>query len=395
MNTENEVENPSIESIINELLLYNFCSLSGIYWSDELKIQLQNTLSLSHQIDDLKVYRAVEASDFILCIKGYEPYPFQLERAYPQRSFGIKTAPLFLLVMVVFVFTALLARDLGAMLDAEFILALPFIMGALAQYIISVNNANNLRVSFGFQGVWFLVTLMFSAFILKEGIICMIMAFPLIVFCQMIGAYIMLAFLDYCWKPSPKVYALSALPLLVLLSDPFSATHHYGTTKNEIMIHAPVEHVFAAINNIQDIKQEELKASPVFWMGFPKPVSGMTVQEGEGLTRQIHWQRGIYFEETITHSEPPYLLAWQYKFTPQSFPKGSLDDHVEIGGQYFDLASTDYRLERISPTKTKLILSIDYRLSTEINWYSKLWADYVLNEFSDVVLHVYKTRLET
>ena len=152
--------------------------------------------------------------------------------------------------------------------------------------------------------------------------------------------------------------------------------------------------VFRAINNIQNIKDNEIIDSPIFTMGFPKPVSGMTENTENGLIRQIYWQRGVHFQEKVIHSTAPNLLSWTYVFDKNSFPKGSLDDHVEIGGQYFDLLTTDYRLEAVSPNQTKLILTIDYRLTTEINWYAKPWADYVLNEFSDVVLNVYKHRLE-
>lgn len=86
---------------------------------------------------------------------------------------------------------------------------------------------------------------------------------------------------------------------------------------------------------------------------------------------------------------------WRYVFTPKSFPQGSLDDHIEIGGEYFNLLTTDYHLEAISLNQTKLTLRIDYRLSTEVNLYSDLWVQYVLKEFSDVVLHIYKNRLES
>lgn len=37
---------------------------------------------------------------------------------------------------------------------------------------------------------------------------------------------------------------------------------------------------------------------------------------------------------------------------------------------------------------------MDYRLSTDMNWYSDLWVQYVLNQFSDVVMNIYKNRLE-
>lgn len=394
MSTEIKLEKPDIESIINELLLYKVCSISSVYWSETLKSQLQKKLSQDHQIDDLVVYRAAQTQDFILCISGYVPDRKLLESEYIERTPFIKILPILIFTIVVFIFTALIARDLHVMMSVGFLVILPLLMGALTEYSYSFHQENPRGSLLLQQFILMIVIILVSVFILREGVICLVMASPFLYLWLCLGALFMRILCRNYWKPSAKVYALSVVPLMVILFDPFSATHLYGTTKNEIIIAAPVSEVFRAINDIQSIKANEIKESPIFWMGFPKPISGMTVKDGDGLTRKIHWQRGIYFEEAITHSEPNTLLAWTYRFTPASFPKGSLDDHVEIGGQYFNLGSTDYRLEAISPTETKLILTIDYRVSTEINWYSKLWVNYVLNEFSDVVLQVYKNRLE-
>lgn len=41
----------------------------------------------------------------------------------------------------------------------------------------------------------------------------------------------------------------------------------------------------------------KLNIVPIFTMGFPKPISGMTEQTEEGLMRQIYWQRDIHFRK--------------------------------------------------------------------------------------------------
>jgi hypothetical protein len=79
-------------------------------------------------------------------------------------------------------------------------------------------------------------------------------------------------------------------------------------------------------------------------IGVPMPLSGVTEDTPEGRVRQVQWQKNVHFEEVITDWQPGRLLKWRYRFTPDSFPAGALDDHVMIGGQYFDLRDTTYTL---------------------------------------------------
>lgn len=99
------------------------------------------------------------------------------------------------------------------------------------------------------------------------------------------------------WKPYNKVYSIVLLPLLGLLLLPDFSQYHNGVTRQEIIVNAPIQDVFASINNIQQIQSSEIKFSPIFLMGFPKPISGMTEQTDNGLIRQIYWQRGIHFKK--------------------------------------------------------------------------------------------------
>ena len=298
------------------------------------------------------------------------------------------------LAILYFLVISFLARHTDKMMSLSFLILLPFSIGAISEYIFSFNQmASNVQI-LKRRSLIVLVLLILGAIVLKEGVICLIMAAPIYLVFALLGAFFMRSLCRKIWKPYKRIYSIGLLPLLGLLFLPNITQYHQGYTTKSLVIDASREQVFAAINNIQNIEPNEIKRSPIFTMGFPKPQSGMTISTDQGAVRQIHWERGIYFEENIIQSTAPEKLMWTYRFIPTSFPKGSLDDHIEIGGAYFNLLTTDYRLEAINDNQTKLILRIDYRLSTELNFYSDLWVQYVLNEFSDVVLNIYKHRLE-
>ena len=106
------------------------------------------------------------------------------------------------------------------------------------------------------------------------------------------------------------------------------------------------------------------------------------------------WQKNIHFEEIIQQSKPNQYLSWTYRFSPTSIPQGALDDHVSIGGKYFDLRYTSFELTPINDQQTKLTLKIDYRISTEVNFYANQIAQLMVHDFSNVILDFYKNRSE-
>lgn len=70
-----------------------------------------------------------------------------------------------------------------------------------------------------------------------------------------------------------------------------------------------------------------------------------------------------------------------------------MDDHVRIGGHYFDLVDTSYSL-RPDGTYTRLIVTFRYRLSTRFNWYADPILRVLLVDAADAYLALYKRRSE-
>ena len=86
-------------------------------------------------------------------------------------------------------------------------------------------------------------------------------------------------------------------------------------------------------------------------------------------------------------------MRWTYRFQPDSFPRGALDDHVVIGGHYFDVVDTDFHLApQDGGAATLLSVRLHYRVSTAFNPYADWVARLLLGNFSEVLLDLYKTR---
>ena len=388
------------EKVIEELKTQGYSKITVKNWNQDFRIELGRIL-YSQGFKFYQFYRMRDEQDqYVIVLEGIT-VPLELEQIYAKKSnFLHKLLPLILVIIVLasivyFIKTYSQDRAYSGLMTSTVVIIIPIILGALLQYFALVQKPSRLRNT-GWLIAWSGLAgiLAFGALFLGEGTICLIILSPLIFVELKLGTVLMQAFCRYLWKPSFKTYSLALFPLLLFFVLPDFSRNYYGQTQRELIIHAPQDKVFKAINQIGQVRPEEVPDNFIFMMGFPKPTFGMTEQRKERMVRTIQWERGVQFEERVTASHAPYLLSWIYQFSPTSFPKGSMDDHVKIGGPYFDLLKTDYQLEKLDNNTTKLILTIDYRLSTEYNWYSKLWVNYVLNEFSDVVMQIHKQRLE-
>lgn len=311
---------------------------------------------------------------------------------YPLRSWLKKMLPLLVLVAILTV-TALIGSGLDRLVSAEFLLYSPFILGALVAY------AQNYRKPAGFPAVilslliFMMAIILLSVVVLHEGVICLIMASPIIFGALLSGAGAMHLYCRWLWKPHRSVYSLAVLPLLLILI-PEQPSNYLGHTQHTQIIEAPASVVWQQINHVTNIRPSEFKPSVVYGIGVPYPLSGVTRNTAEGQIRDSVWQKGVRFEELIQQSVPNQYLRWTYRFKPDSFPKGALDDHVKVGGKYFDVLDTAFTLTPLDAQRTQLTLDVNYRVSTEVNFYAGPLADWMFKDFSEVILDFYKKRSE-
>ena len=252
-----------------------------------------------------------------------------------------------------------------------------------------------------------LITIMgvsvFSFAALGEGAICVIMAFPFLIGFLMIGIVLPLILGSMLGnelvkthkKKFKKYVSIIALAPLIWggVEQHISPKDTYHKFEKQILINAPAEEVWPLLLNPQNIKPSELSNGLAYKIGAPYPVGASTPIPEVGAMRHSVWQMGITFDEEITAIRENEYIEWKYHFYDHSFPAGSLDDHIVIGGTYFDLNKTSYSLK---PTEngTVLTMSVTYRISTNFNWYAGLWGDLLIQDTAQTLLEFYKNRIE-
>ena len=102
----------------------------------------------------------------------------------------------------------------------------------------------------------------------------------------------------------------------------------------------------------------------------------------------------LVFHETVTDWAEPRLLSFRIAAQTDSIPPTTLDRHVTIGGQYFDVLQGTYVLEPLAGG-TRLRLTSKLRVSTHFNVYSGPWADTIMKSIQETILAVEKKRAES
>ncbi|MFH0128857.1 SRPBCC domain-containing protein [Variovorax sp. VaC1] len=228
-----------------------------------------------------------------------------------------------------------------------------------------------------------------------EGLICAIVIIPLFAIMGSVGGLAMGIVCRITNWPKPALYSFAMLPLVLGAIEPqLPDPDQFSYTSRTLFVAAPAERVWHELNDARDIRPSEVGDAWAYRIGVPMPVSGVTVDAPEGRVRQVQWQKNVHFDEIITDWQPGRVLKWRYRFTPDSFPAGALDDHVMIGGQYFDLRDSTYTL---TPRNggTELRIDVSWRVSTRFNWYAGPVLQFLLGDGAEHILHFYKARSES
>ena len=100
----------------------------------------------------------------------------------------------------------------------------------------------------------------------------------------------------------------------------------------------------------------------------------------------------MLFRETVIDWVPHRRLS--FTIAVDSIPTKTLDQHVTVGGEYFDVLDGTYEIVPISAKEVELRLWSTHRLSTHFNGYASLWTDFVMRQIQGNILQVVRDRAE-
>jgi len=227
-----------------------------------------------------------------------------------------------------------------------------------------------------------------------EGYACLVFAAPIMLFFALIGGITGRVAWARTRKRAGTNLFVSALPIIVLIVEShLPAPWETRTVQTEIPIHAPVAVVWDNIKSVRAIGPGELGEAWVTRIGFPKPVAATLSHDGVGGVRQASFTGGLLFTETVDAWEPGKILRFSIRANTDSLPAATLDEHVKVGGAFFDVLEGEYTMEQ-TPGGVLLHLASRERLSTHFNLYAGLWSDAVMRSIQEQILEVIRNRSE-
>lgn len=282
--------------------------------------------------------------------------------------------------------------SMGAMSWAFMILA-PVVVGAVTVYVAERRKRRSWSYYVLAPMVAAVLFVIGTLAIMIEGLICAILAMPLFAVLGAVGGVIMGAICRVTRWPRQAVYAFAVMPLaLGLVPMQGLEEERTGSIERAILVAAPADALWRQLLDARDIRPDEVDRAWIYRIGVPVPIAGITERTPQGLVRTITMGKHVHFEQVAADWSENRHVRWTYRFDDDSFPAGALDDHVRIGGHYFDLVDTEYHLTPQDARSTWLRIRMGYRVSTDFNWYADTVARLLIGNFEEVILGFYARR---
>ena len=300
--------------------------------------------------------------------------------------------------------------DITAVLSISLVFIAPAAIGYLTVALSGLERVPNGWTAFFRPWLTSLVLLFLTIALSLEGAICWIMIYPLFSIVAGFGGLIAYFVMrekekrtksnspedildDFDRNNTLKSSVLLLLPMLfgVIEQDRLLSPTSY-TISCETVIPASKSAVWAVLTTVEDIQQTEDHSFFTAFLGLPRHLRTELDTLAIGGKRTAYYERGLYFEETISEIKSEALMTVAIKADPGSIPPTVLDEHIVIGGRHFKALEDTYQLTELPDGRCHLKLSGRIVINTPFNWYAGLWAKWVLSDLFQNLLDIIKAR---
>lgn len=290
-----------------------------------------------------------------------------------------------------------LGTGFAYLLSFAFVILVPMAMG----YLVIAKAESKRRIKWPLwiflPWVPVLVGIAVAALMSWEGFICILLFTPIALVMSSLGG-VTAGIIARNFRQTAVNLSVAFVLLLPLIISPIEARipspSEIRTVENKILIHASSQTIWQNIERVRLIQPNELPFSWNRAMGFPRPLEASLSHEGVGGVRHATFAGNVLFVETIDVWGPQQRLGFSIKADTADIPSTTLDEHVTIGGSYFDVLHGEYILEDRGNGDVVLRLVSKQRLSTHLNWYARLWSESIMSDIQRSILYVIKHRCE-
>jgi len=288
-------------------------------------------------------------------------------------------------------------RSLYQVMSLSFLFLVPFAIGAITIYFSSIEKVRKINYRIFMPWVPILSLLTVTIALTVEGWACWLMALPIFLIAASLGG---LAAGHFKLKKNKNENTyVSLLVLLPLFISPIEQAIGSIPGKYEaytyIDIHAANRgKIWDNVTRVKQIKQEQDKGWLTQTLGFPRPIRAELNYNGVGAYRKAIFSKGLVFHEGVESYLDQHSMHFSIKAYPYEIPSTTMDKHVVIGGDYFNVLDGTYVLQQLSPDTYRLHLYSHFKLTTTLNFYASWWAGWIMKDIQDNVLQVIKQRAE-
>jgi len=289
-------------------------------------------------------------------------------------------------------FAFLSTEIFGAYAFALFIW-LPFVLGATSTLIYGFNNPTASGRLFGVSMWTLLVFCVGMLMFAWEGLICLLMAFPIGLFFTWLGHWVGCKIL--LRKASNTSITVTLLflsvPSLLAFENAQPESEETRAVKTSIEINATPEEVWRNVIQFPDLKPP---SEFIFKTGIAYPINATIEGQGVGAVRHCNFSTGS-FVEPITVWDRPNLLKFSVQTQPEPMTEVSFYDikpnHLH---GYWVSKQGQFKLTMLPGGRTLLEGTTWYVNRIKPDFYWSLWSDHIVHKIHQRVLDHIKTQSE-
>jgi len=294
---------------------------------------------------------------------------------------------------------------MGIMTTSFFVIG-PLVIGFLTVFFLPQKEVRNSSTAFFLPWLTCLILLVITIALKVEGIICWVMAYPLFAVVAGFGGLIankirkkkdmniddMENYNKWTDKDKLSISLVMLLPIIcaTIEGERFTSRQDITLTQS-VVIDATAAAVWEAIGSTRNVAKKHAGYSGM--LGFPHYVKTTQDNFALGGKRRAVYERGLYFDETISGFEKEKLLVLDIKTDPYNIPPAVMDEHILIGGKHLDILQDVYQLEALPNGSSRLSISSHFFINTPFNWYAGLWARLLMNDILNGTLNMVKERV--
>lgn len=286
-------------------------------------------------------------------------------------------------------------NEIFSVMSFTFLFLTPSILGAISVYYLSEDLAKKWRYRILVPWIPIFLFLIITLMLQIEGWACWVMILPVFLIAASIGGIIGGYLKTRRKNGRLNISILMLLPFLVSpieqLIEKVPGNYRAYTY---IDINSTPEKIWSNVTRVSTIEENDDTGYLTEFLGFPRPLKAELNYNGVGAHREAMFTKGLIFRETVTEYEENKKMVFDIKANTFEIPSTTLDEHVLIGGDYFDVLEGTYELEKLSEGKYRLHLYSDFKMNTTFNFYAGFWGKLIMQDIQNNILKIEKKRSE-